>query len=55
MDNRAQLPFEYLTIMAILTLISALVLVFASLLIFNKEGTKTAMAAYKQNLLNMLG
>jgi hypothetical protein len=53
--DRAQVSFEYLTIIAIFMLISALVLVFSSLLFFNKEATKTAMSLYMDQLIKMMG
>ncbi len=55
MDNKAQVSFEYFTLIAIFMLMAAMVLVFATMLYFNKEATKSAMALYSENILKMLG
>jgi len=55
MDNRAQVSFEYLTIIAILILMSALILVFSSLMFYSKEGVRNASVTYKEKLLQMFG
>ena len=55
MENRAQVSFEYLTIIAILVLISALVLVFSSVLFSQKEGIKNTILSYKDKVPGMLG
>jgi len=55
MDNRAQVSFEYFTLIAIFMLLAALVLVFSATLYFNKEATKTAMSLYTERILDMMG
>ena len=55
MDNRAQVSFEYLTIIAILVLISAVILVFTTVMSSNKEGIKAAMSEYTEKVPEMLG
>ena len=55
MDNRAQVSFEYLTIIAILVLISAVILVFTTAMFSNKEGIKAAMSEYTEKVPEMLG
>ena len=53
--DRAQVSFEYLTIIAVLVLISAILLVFASAIFSNKEGMKSAMSEYIEKVPGMLG
>jgi len=55
MDNRAQVSFEYLAIIALLVLISAVVLVYSALIFSNKEGAKAAISAYAKKVPDMLG
>jgi uncharacterized protein (UPF0333 family) len=55
MDNKAQVSFEYLTIIAILVLISAVVLVFASIMFSSKEDIKNAISEYTRETPKMLG
>jgi uncharacterized protein (UPF0333 family) len=55
MDDRAQVSFEYLTIIAILVLISAVILVFTTVMFSNKEGIKAAMSEYTEKVPKMLG
>jgi len=55
MDNRAQVSFEYFTLIAIFMLMAALVLAFSATLYFNKEATKSAMALYTEKMLKMMG
>ena len=55
MDDRAQVSFEYLTIIAILVLISAVILVFTTVMFSNKEGIKVAMSEYTEKVPEMLG
>jgi uncharacterized protein (UPF0333 family) len=53
--DRAQISFEYLTIIALLVLISAILLVFTSAIFSNKEGMKSAMSEYIKKVPEMLG
>ena len=55
MDNKAQVSFEYFTLIAIFMLMAALILVFSTTLYFNKEATKSAMALYADKILKMMG
>lgn len=55
MDNKAQVSFEYFTLIAIFMFMAALVLVFSTMLYFNKEATKSTIALYSENLLKMMG
>jgi len=55
MDNKAQVSFEYFAVIAILMLLATIILAYSAMLFANKEGTKTAMALYKDELSNMLG
>jgi len=55
MDDKAQISFEYFTILAVLSLIAAIIMVFTTSLFVNKEGVKSAMAAYKDRLIEMWG
>jgi len=55
MDDRAQVSFEYLTIIAILVLISAIILVFTTVMFSNKEGVKSAILEYTRKVPEMLG
>ncbi len=53
--GRAQVSFEYLTIIALLILISAVVLIYSSVIFANKEGSKEAISAYAKKVPDMLG
>jgi uncharacterized protein (UPF0333 family) len=53
--NRAQVSFEYLTIIALLILISAIILVYSTVLFSNKEGAKEAISTYARKVPEMLG
>ena len=55
MDSKAQVSFEYFTLIAIFMLMAALVLVFATMLYYNKEATKSAMSLYAEKILKMMG
>ena len=55
MDNKAQVSFEYFTLIAIFMLMAALVMAFSATLFFNKEATKNAIALYTENILKMMG
>lgn len=55
MDNKAQVSFEYFTIISILTLLSAVILVSSSLIFSNKEAFKEAGEMYAEKISEMLG
>jgi uncharacterized protein (UPF0333 family) len=55
MDSKAQVSFEYFTLIAIFMLMAALVLVFSTMLYYNKEATKSAMVLYSEKILKMMG
>lgn len=55
MDNKAQVSFEYFTIIALLILISALILVTSTSLFSNKDGFKNAAMFYQGKIIDMLG
>ena len=55
MDSKAQVSFEYFTLIAIFMLMAALVMAFSTLLYFNKEATKDAISLYTDKILEMMG
>ena len=55
MDNRAQISFEYLAIISILTLLSAVIMVSSSLIFTNKTNFQEAGALYTEKIIEMLG
>jgi uncharacterized protein (UPF0333 family) len=55
MDNRAQVSFEYFTILSILTILSAVILISSSLMFSNKEAFQEAGSLYTEKISGMLG
>lgn len=55
MDNRAQVSFEYLAILAMLVMITSVILVFTSTIFSNKAGIEGALSDYAEKVPEMLG
>lgn len=55
MDSKAQVSFEYFTLIAIFMLLAALIMAFSATLYFNKEAAKNAVSLYAEKILKMMG
>ena len=55
MDDKAQVSFEYLALVAVLILIAAAVLLFSSSLLNLRDGLKTQARAFNNSASRLLG